>query len=251
MFWLILRRLAQSAVLLAPFSFVVFLKCGATEKTFPWLPVFITLAALTLDMLMDVVEFFSPQLSVAHFRDAYLREKLDEWYTKLPPGVRVNVMYAKRCWYLLFLVSRFTWTENRGFDPPRHHDLKLILFSLQGVCGKAYRKRSVWFADLRDSSYMALSRYRRWLPFNKFRLWQWQMRKTEEVGLKYVLSIPMLRKVGTENNPHWNPVGIINIDATTAADADLLAANKDTIASWMTRDGQRLALLPVGGRGRA
>jgi hypothetical protein len=57
-------------------------------------------------------------------------------------------MHVRRPWYTLF-IGRFYWTWNDGFKPPNQKDSKLLLLTLQGVAGIAYRTQAAKWIDLR------------------------------------------------------------------------------------------------------
>jgi hypothetical protein len=70
------------------------------------------------------------------------------------------------------------------------------------------------------------------------------MRKVQAAGVKAILSVPIWRTLGPENNPHYVPVGVINIDATTDKAATLLRDNMKILGRYFCDEGKLLAFLP-------
>jgi hypothetical protein len=234
-----LRTLVQMTVALAPFAWTI--ARFKDDKEAPWLPIILTAAAMIFAFFMDVFDLFIPHVSVARFRDDYLRAQLAIWEKNFDAkGIRFNIMYVRRRWFWLFF-RFFQWDANLGFDPANewHHDLKLWLHVKQGVCGRAFSTNRIVFAETDNTSI----KWRPW-PQGPYRLWSWQIKKVQTVGVKAILSIPMWRTIGTTNNPHYQPVGVINIDATTAEAAVLLKKNKERISSYFADEGKLLAFLP-------
>lgn len=241
MFRLLLRTAVQATLALAPFAWTI--ASFRDDKQHPWLPIILTLMAMSVAVLMDVFDLFVPHISAARFRDDYLKTQLEEWKTKIASdGIRINVMYVRRRWYFLF-ARFFQWDANQGFEPANgaHHDLKLLLHVRQGVCGVAFRANQIQFADLTGESKLT-----GWFPWPRgtYRLWPWQARKVTAVGVKAVLSVPMWRTVGPVNNPHYRAVGVINLDARTDEAAALLKNNRESLGVYFADEGKLLAFLP-------
>ena len=91
-------------------------------------------------LIFEAGDLYWPSRSLLELRRLYLEEKRKEWREKLGKEVRINIMYARRRWYFLWLARAFEWTWNNGFDPPAGHiDANMWICEFQGVCGKAFR----------------------------------------------------------------------------------------------------------------
>jgi hypothetical protein len=238
---LILRALVMTGLGLAPFAWVIL--SFKDEKTHPVVPIIITITAVTLGLLIDVFDLYVPHVSAARFKDEYVGTHLELWRKQVGEGVRINVLYVRRRWYLLF-TRCFAWSVHNGFDPThgRHHDLNMLLHVSQGVCGAAFRQSEIKFADLRNEPSVPAKGLFRQGPY---KLWPRQTRKIRRVNLKAVLSIPMWKKIGRDvNNLTYKPVGVINLDATTDAAATLLSDNRQALGIYFADEGKLLALLP-------
>lgn len=137
-------------------------------------------------------------------------------------------MYARRCWYCVWLMQRFEWTWNWNFQPGAHQDANLWLFTWQGVCGAAYRTERAKFVrldgQLADGS----------------RLTHWQAKRTSHVLA--ILSVPMLLQ-SKQDSQSYKCVGVINIDAVTDEAADVLERNADALSEYFMKQGLMLAEL--------
>lgn len=192
-----------------------------------------------LDMVTLIVDVYQPRRRLQDFRGDFLEgEKKKNWDELLGRDVRVNVMFARRPWHFPFL-RRLQWTWSTGYEPPaRHHDANIAFWEFQGVCGRALRRATPVFADLREAPLAEQSHYWR----NDFRLGPKQFKKTQNV--KAILSVPLYARKGGEA-PSWKPVGVINLDTIDAAAADLLAAKADELQGYFVRLGMSIARLWV------
>jgi hypothetical protein len=197
--------------------------------------------ALVAIMAHDLVDSYLPSRSLLEFRKEYLKQHGEEWRKRLGPGIRINIMYARRCWCFLFIWRRFEWSWNSGFDPPKgHHDANLWLTEFQGVCGKALRAGKPQRAFFLEGDPPNLKWHQRYLLCNQFRLWPRQLKKT--VGLKGILSIPMFLRIGDESPSHM-PVGVINVDSVEEEGARTLQENEEALATYFIEFGMILARL--------
>ena len=105
--------------------------------------------ALALTAAYEAWDVYLPVIRLRDFRRTYFEATLREWREKLSSEIRINIMYARRPWYTLWLIPFFEWTFNDGFSPGQGHiDANMNLACFQGVCGKAYRTQeaqSVYF----------------------------------------------------------------------------------------------------------
>lgn len=205
------------------------------------LRILITATALVGSLIFEAVDLYWPSRSLLRFRMHYLEEKRKEWRDKLSPAVRINIMYARRRWYFLWLVRTFEWTWNDGFDPPVGHvDANMWICEFQGVCGKAFRTmkpQSVYF----DANTPEAGGFReKWFFDNKFHLSHRQLRRTRH--LRAVLSIPILEQ-SDGMSPDYRSVGVINLDASSDAGMNELHKNERELAEYFTRLGKILAAL--------
>ncbi len=198
----------------------------------------LSLVVLGLVFVYEAAERGIPRLDAARLRDDYLRQLVK----KLPPEVarqlRFNVMIARRRWYMLFIGREFQWTASRGFDLC-HRDVKLWLAAWQGVCGAAFRDQQVKFVDLRGVPPLEASCWKFWQ--NPFRLFKWQLQRTQHV--QAILSVPMVLKRGDGGNPSFVKVGVINVDAVTNDGAEFLAANWEQMRKPLLEAGALLGAI--------
>lgn len=217
---------------------VLFL-AGPKQEVELQLRILISVVALIVSLTFEAIDLYLPSRSLLQFRKHYLEEKRKEWRDKLTPEIRINIMYAKRRWYTLFLfVKVFEWTWNDGFEHPNEHeDANLWMCDLQGACGRAFRTgkpQSVYF----DGRSMTFAE--RWFFLNEFRLSGWQLKRTAH--LKGVLSIPILEQ-SDELSPSFESVGVVNLDTSSAAGAETLQKNEQELADYFMRIGKILAAL--------
>jgi hypothetical protein len=218
---------------------VLFLS-GPKQEVELQLRIYITIVALVLSLTFEAVDLYLPSRSLMRFRKHYLEEQRKEWRAKLSPEIRINIMYARRRWYTLWLfIHVFEWTWNDGFEHPNEHiDANLWMCEFQGLCGRAFRTgkpQSVYFDGGKPMTFRE-----RWLFGNEFRLSGWQLRKT--VHLKAVISIPILEQ-SDDLSPSFKSVGVINIDTSSTAGADILRRNERELADYFMRFGKILAAL--------
>jgi hypothetical protein len=203
---LILRYLAQLLFVLSPFiapRIVTSLKLRdivtrvsgiAAPPSEEILRAGVSCVLLMIVFFYDALDLYLPRQSRRKFRDRYLSGQFNEISGNLHRDVRVNVMYARRRWYTLWLVRVFQWTASHGFRAGRDRDIKIPFLEWQGVCGKALRRCEVTWEDLRGPRHQwsALRWYQKWLLWNTYRLTYWQLERTQNV--RAILSIPMFRQ---------------------------------------------------------
>ncbi len=150
--------------------------------------------------------------------------------------VRLNVMFLPR---RIPWLRRMKWYANLGFatNAGPHGDAHLFLFSWQGLCGAAVRERRPLITDLRTQAPSFSWKF--WN--NPFRMFAWQLRRTGNV--KVILSVPIYRQKGSEQNPSFQIVGVINFDAVSEAGADWIIANEPQMTAWLGGHGTILAAL--------
>jgi hypothetical protein len=68
----------------------------------------ITVLALFLSLTFEAVDLYLPSRSLMRFRKRYLEEQRKEWRIRLHPDIRINIMYARRRWYLSWLKAGAT-----------------------------------------------------------------------------------------------------------------------------------------------
>lgn len=207
------------------------------------LRILISTVALIGALAYEAVDLYWPTRSLRAFRKHYLEEKRAEWRVRLSPEIRINIMYARRRWYFLWLVRVFEWTWNDGFDPPRGHvDANMWISEFQGACGKAFRTmrpQSVYF----DATPRQIQSFKEeWLLGNEFHLSHGQLRRTRH--LRAVLSIPILEK-SDDLSPSYRSVGVINLDAYSEKGSNELQANEQELAEYFIRLGKILAALRI------
>jgi hypothetical protein len=196
----------------------------------------LTLFAFVLVAAAEAVDLYFPKRRLEEFRSLYLDDERKRWVKKLGSGFRLNVMYAKRCWYLAWLSRRLHWGWSYGYRLPhqqyRDEGVKFHTSWLlcQGVCGLAYRRREPQLADLRSVQPTGWHRF--W--FNPFRLSPWHLAKT--AGVKAVLSIPILEDDG-------RAVGVLNVDTQTDAGVSILQKNESALVDFFGQKGKLLAEL--------
>ena len=162
-----------------------------------------------------------------------MEEKATEWKTKVGAGIRINIMYAKRHWWLAFM-PRLEWVWGHGYirkggqDPD--HGLCFLWF--QGVCGRAYCTRNSVAAT-------ALSVKQWYRP--PFRLGPQQIKRTEHV--RAVLSIPIMDASWGGGGKQLRCVGVINLDAKTDKAALRLVSREKEFIEYFGGHGRILASL--------
>jgi hypothetical protein len=218
---------------------VLFLS-GPKQEVELQLRVLITVAALACTLMFEAVDLYLPSRSLLRFRKHYLEEQNKEWRSKLIDDVRINIMYARRRWYFLWLfVKAFDWTWNDGFAHPNEHiDANLWMCEFQGLCGRAFRTgkpQSVYFDGGQPMTFRDT-----WLFGNAFRLSGWQLRRTAH--LKAVISVPILDQ-SDDLSPSYKSVGVINLDTSTDAGATKLRDNEEALTEYFMRLGKILAAL--------
>jgi hypothetical protein len=194
--------------------------------------------AVLLILVNELVEYYLPARNLGEYRRWYLEDKETEWHEKLGPEVRINIMFARRRWYVLWLFRVFEWTWN-DFQPPHHEDANLWLAEWQGVCGRALRTQrpqSVYFREQRQP----LTVWQKWFFQNEFRLWGKQFDRTAH--LRAIISIPII-VASSDLSPSHRAVGVVNLDSWTKSGAELLENNEDELAVYFTRLGKTLATL--------
>ena len=103
---------------------VLFLS-GPKQEVELQLRVLITVAALACTLMFEAVDLYLPSRSLLRFRKHYLEEQNKEWRSKLIDDVRINIMYARRRWYFLWLfVKAFDWTYVDSRQTPRDNQME-------------------------------------------------------------------------------------------------------------------------------
>jgi hypothetical protein len=188
--------------------------------------------------LHDMFEYYVPERDFKKFRSLYLDNIRLEWRKTIPTEIRISIFHARRRWF--FPICRILcWTWNDGFEPS-DSDANMRLMSWQGVAGQVLKKRKPLLVDFRETRNKNLKVYERWLPFNQFRLWPWQLTKTKEITC--ILSIPVFISSG-EPSPRWHVVGVINLDTLTEPGAEFLVRNHQTLSNDLADYGKIIAYL--------
>jgi hypothetical protein len=264
--------------------FSVFPLYGKKESIELSLRMFITLGGFATIVAYEFFDYILPRRDLDEFRRAYLKQQKNEWREPegkvgIPKDIRINIMHVRRPWYTLF-IGRFYWTWNDGFKPPNQKDSKLLLLTLQGVAGIAYRTQAAKWIDLRGypPPKVRFADYRKFiaagmaallflslfwsivphiivlilgtatviltiwliLRLHPFYLWPRQAKKTEYV--KYILSVPIFRASKGENTT-YKCAGVINLDTTTEDGAAFLAANRGRLVDHFYEAGLIIACL--------
>ena len=184
-----------------------------------------------------------PRVQSKRFASSYVNNVIDAFAKSIEPhglrlgyDLRVNVLFAKRCWILL--LTRFAWFANRGFLGG-HHDDEMWMLTLQGLCGRAFRRKETLAVDLRN-----VSPSTKWWPSaENLWLFRWQRKKTRH--LKAILSIPLFRRTETEAMTHHKVVGVVNVDAVSDKGAEWLLKNAKTLEFFFGDKGTTLVWLSV------
>jgi hypothetical protein len=200
----------------------------------------LSILGMSLVFVYDYLELYLPQRKIEQFRADYLESLKARWREALGPEVRLNVMMARRHWWLFGLVRVFSWTWSMGFDEEGScDDGDLFLTEAQGVCGQALRSRQVCWADLRVAETPA-----KFPRGNQFKLWPRQVWKTRNV--KAVISVPILLVTTTRSgHQRVRAVGVINVDSLTASGAEYILSSdvREDIVREFGRVGKLLAKL--------
>ena len=163
-------------------------------------------------------------------------KSIDEQGLRMGDDLRVNVLFAKRCWFLI--LRRFTWFANRGFSAGQQ-DNGLWLLARQGLCGKAFRAEQTLASDLRE----AKPSHKWWPSQENLWLFRWQREKTRH--LKAILSIPIFRMTKSDAMTRHKVVGVINVDAVSDRGAEWLLKNKKILEAFFGDRGTTLVWLSV------
>lgn len=203
--------------------------------------IYLTVIAVVATLAFEAVDLYWPSRSLLRFRKRYLELQKKEWRSNLSDDVRINIMYARRRWYTLWLfVKVFEWTWNDGFaHPNEHRDANMWICEYQGACGKAFRSQkpqSVYF----DPTPVTMTVRERWLFRNQFRLSFRQLNRTSH--LRAVVSIPILEP-SEELSPSYTSVGVINLDTSTETGSKTLHENEQALTEYFMRIGKILAAL--------
>lgn len=200
----------------------------------------ITLAGVFILVVGGFFDAYLPSRSLVAFRHDYLDSIVSEQWrraNRVRSDLRVNIMYLKWRWWMPFGRSfKVVWKDRFH---PKDRDGHLRFYTWQGVCGKAARSRDVLFVDFRAAPVPVDGFASKYLLRNTFHLWPWQLRRTRHI--KAILSVPMYDTRGPKGQEHKVCVGVINVDATTEADADYLAEKADHLGVFLTRHGQLIA----------
>lgn len=217
----------------------VLLLTGPKQEVELNLRIYISVVALVGSLTFEALDLYLPSRSLLRFRKRYLEQQKAEWRAKLIEDVRINIMYARRRWYFLWLARSFEWTWNDGFAPPNEHvDANLWICEFQGACGRAFRAgkpQAAYFDAVEMMSFR-----QRWLFGNPFRLSGWQLRRTTH--LKAIISIPILEQ-SDDLSPSFRSVGVINLDTSSVNGAKKLKDNEQTLTAYFIGLGKILAAL--------
>jgi hypothetical protein len=196
--------------------------------------VVVTVLAISGICLVEFIDLYLPKRDLERFRTEYLDNEHVEWESQIGKGVRINVMYARRPWYALWVTKRLVWVWGLGYVPPDHRDQGLCFWTWQGVCGRAFRQEKAIFADLRNFSPQGR---KRWYN-NEFRISPRMCDKTKDV--QAILSVPMFDH---RDDDKWVCVGTINLDTLDPKTATVLAQNQKELARYFSKIGIWLAKL--------
>jgi len=204
------------AIVVAPFGFL--LLSGPKQEVELKIRLAIVAAGFAALFVHEAVAYWIPRRNLLQFRKEYIDLEKDDWQTQLHHDVRINLMFAKRRWYTLWLLPVFEWTWNDGFKP-EHRDANMWICVLQGAYGQAYRTRTAQFASIPAGSFQALTPREKWLLGNRYHLTKRQLRKTRHVLA--VLSIPIVKRTDGLS-PRYKAVGVMNLDSDTSDGAAIL-----------------------------
>ena len=238
---ILVRFLAQALVVAAPWL-AAHLGVSALSETN--LKVLLSMVGLAIVLGWDVFDLYIPREQLRRFGKDYA-DKLSKQFEKPAPypqlgsDVRVNIMYVS------WLGTRFKWMANYGFvtSSRSYPDVHMFLARWQGAAGQAVAHGDTVWVDLRNQSQAKLTFKQRWLFGTEFRLWHSQFERTAHVLA--VLSVPIVRAVGTKQNPRPKIVGVINVDAVSVKGLEWLE-NKDTrqqLVAFLGDYGSFLAFL--------
>jgi hypothetical protein len=188
------------------------------------------LAAFVFKFVLDTINHQFPLWQLTKFRRVYLdssvKSKWEELRAKYRDCIRINIMVARRRWWLLWLYGSFDFEYPLGFSTPnQHRDMRLHLWWHQGVAGAAFRSEQPKVEYLPPGA-AASSGTAAW------GLSSAQRKKTDHV--RWVLSVPMYRegKPGEAERP--KVTGVINIDVTDDDVARRLLADTAEVATITT-----------------
>lgn len=185
----------------------------------------ISFALLAIALINEFATAGLPLKRMREFRKHYL----DELYTNtikglLGDGFRINLMYARRSPWFLF-IPRFEWAWSQNYKPPIHRDFGMALWTWQGVAGLAYRgqqAKSAYFCDTGHPPALG----------GPYLMFPWQLSKTNEI--QGILSVPVLRRQPSGKHV---AVGVLNVDAMTSAAVESLRKNEVSLAQYFTEIG--------------
>lgn len=146
----------------------------------------VSTVALSALLIHETLEYYIPRRNLDLFRKEYLGQQVTEWRKQLSPDIRINLMFAGRGLGPI----RFKWVWNDGFRP-HHADANMLIGIRQGVCGRAFKTKRPQSAYFLEPTSRPLTFAERWLFRNKFRLWGYQITRTQH--LKGVISIPIIQ----------------------------------------------------------
>ena len=258
MFWIVIKHILKLVLAVAPLALIPWVskhckgsvllelvlddppKPGSIERL-----VGVSLASISVAG-MTLYESFAhlwPRVQAKKFAYNYVGNILDDFSKNLSEGIRmgddirINVLFARRCWWFPFL-KRFSWFANRGFLGG-HRDNNLWLLTVQGLCGKAFREEKTLATDMRTAKLD-----RNWKPSQE-NLWLflWQRQKAQH--LKAILSIPMFRTTKSDAMTHHKVVGVINVDAVSDKGAEWVLKNRENLEAFWGDRGTTLVWLSV------
>ncbi len=225
----VVRFLAQALIVAAPWIAAHAGVSGLGETN---LKVLLSMLGLCIVLGWDVVDLYIPREQLRRFGKDYADKLAKQFekpapYPQLGTDVRINIMYV--AWFGM----RFKWMANYGFvtSSRSYPDVHMCLARWQGAAGQAVALQDTVWVDLRDQSKAELTFAQRWFFGTEFRLWHSQFKRTAHVLA--VLSVPIVRAVGTKQNPKPKIVGVINVDAVSAKGLEWLE-NKETRQQLVT-----------------
>jgi hypothetical protein len=215
-----------------------------------------------LALVTDYVNAELPAKRLREFRTKYLDGEYEHhWAKQLGNDCRMNVMYIRRPVWTLWLlpVWEWAWHANHGNGCP---DTNLFLFTFQGASGAALKEMRahpdrfqaplVHVSDLQQPPSGRLARWfgrSAWKARFSWKAWKdsyfmtnRQIERTNQVVS--ILSVPILLKTKTKAGAtKVTPVGLVNLDATSATGAQLLSTNRQALADHFTQIGTYLGSL--------
>src|SRR6266850_3438926 len=96
------RAALTDVVTFAPFGIV--LKTGQRQEVELALRLWIVGIAFAVLFIHEAVAYWVPKQNLLQFRKEYIDLEVADWRKELSNDIRINLMYAKRRWYTLWLI---------------------------------------------------------------------------------------------------------------------------------------------------